>query len=515
MTALPGSIPLSQAAKRRAEAAAAQKNKNSDVASRRSMVKKEDVMEETSMKKRRKGSKGGDQNGDDDTDSKHVLLPQKKRAFVSTSSPSQSPMKKSAKTNGEDNVDNETLIRETEADLKSLSGSWPGPRHAFYNRSITETEDRFESPGFENLFDEKKSKEAAASTVSTGSEISTCSLKDVITLRDQQDGKAPKHESRSTNAAQARHENNSSKSNSNAKSNSKSQQKEEKDPQPKTAQERNYLESLIKIETVCDSIQSQVKSKTGDRFNRYEPDFNELVDDSSNDLEIDTSEPEESGVKHEKSKKKDAEDTKHNKSKSGSFTSQKSDKNKSGSPTAFVAPAPVRDGKSKITSNNIDLQTPIGPFPAAATFVGYPPSGGPPGVRVAPEEKPSTVHLLPLKPSVTKPEPADEPPNVTSSKLSASSPENPASKHYTILQPAGAGSRAASAIQDAAGVPAVSSSTVSNPGSDSSSKSKEAIRALANLSPSSMAAKGNLAREISAILAKLKIFIQLVYVWQI
>lgn len=497
VTALPGSSPLTQAAKRRAEAA--QKHKHTDVPARRNMVKKEEAVDETTVKRRRRSAKGGDQNGDDvsaEHDQKQVLLPQKKRAFLSSSSPGQSPAKKSSKSNGgpEGNVDNETLIRETEADLKSLSGSWPGPRHAFYR----DTEDRFE-PGFENLFDEKKSiaaKCSVSSVSSVNSENSSCSLKDVITLRDQQDAKETKSGSRTVNGNQGKQE--STKSAANTKTIPKPP-KEDKEEQQKRIQERNYLENLMKIEKECASIQSQVKSKSkieqsdsSKAGQRYEPDFNELVDDSSNELQIDMSESDDKNGKSDKKKKDndDKRDGKGNKSTASSYVAQQKNEKTKDSQTAFATPAPFRDSneQSKLPSNNIDLQTPIGPFPAGATFVGYPQANVAPSSRIPPEEKPPVVCLLPLKPATTKVEPADEPAVVTSTKVSVSSPENPASKQYTILQPAGAGSRAASAIKDVAqkgvpGVPAVSSSTSANADSSSNPKTQ-------SLSPSAIG-KGN------------------------
>lgn len=511
VTALPGSSPLTQAAKRRAEAAAALKHKHTDVPARRNMVKKEEAVDETTVKRRRRSAKGSDQNCDDvsaEHDQKQVLLPQKKRAFLS-SSPGQSPAKKSSKSNGgpEGNVDNETLIRETEADLKSLSGSWTGPRHAFYR----DTEDRFE-PGFENLFDEKKSiaaKCSVSSVSSVNSENSSCSLKDVITLRDQQDAKETKSGSRTVNGNQGKQE--TTKSAANTKSIPKPP-KEDKEEQQKRIQEKNYLENLMKIEKECASIQSQVKSKSKSENSesskagqRYEPDFNELVDDSSNELQIDMSESDDKNCGKSDKKKKDNDerrDGKGNKSTAGSYVpQQKNEKNKD-SETAFASPVPFRDSneQSKLPSNNIDLQTPIGPFPAGATFVGYPPANVAPSSRIPQEEKPPVVCLLPLKPATTKVEPADESAVVTSTKVSVSSPENPASKQYTILQPAGAGSRAASAIKDVAqkgvpGVPAVSSSTSAN--ADSSANPKTL-----SLSPSAIG-KGN-----SSILFYLKLHLK-------
>ncbi|XP_066902815.1 myelin transcription factor 1 isoform X3 [Halyomorpha halys] len=275
-------------------------------------------------------------------------LPQKKRTLMV--SPSRSPARKAAK---QEEQDDETLIRETEAALKSLSGSWPA-RDNFREQD--------ESPAFENLFEEKKK-----STLDGG-------IKDVITLRGSQKTDINKNPI----------------------------VKEE--PEEKKV-DKNELENLLKIENECASIQSTVgKVKQEGKYTRYEPDFNELVDDSSNELEIDMSDP---GAEDEKKKKEDKEDKK--------FVS------------AFK---PIE--KEKIMDT-------FGPYPAGATFVGYP--GLPPPPRV--EEKR-------IK---------EEPEVVTSTKRT----DSPGSKQYTILQPAGAGSRAATVVQDVAregvvSVPAVSSS---------------------------------------------------------
>lgn len=271
-------------------------------------------------------------------------LPQKKRTLMV--SPSRSPARKNAK---QEEQDDETLIRETEAALKSLSGSWPA-RDNFREQD--------ESPAFENLFEEKKK-----CTLESG-------IKDVITLRGSQKTDINKNPI----------------------------VKEE--PEERKA---NELDHLLKVENECTSLQSTVgKVKQENKYTRYEPDFNELVDDSSNELEIDMSDP---GAEEEKKKKEEKDDKK--------FVS------------AFK---PIE--KEKIMDT-------FGPYPAGATFVGYP--GMPPRV----EEKR-------IK---------EEPEVVTSSKRT----DSPNSKQYTILQPAGAGSRAATVVQDVAregvvSVPAVSSS---------------------------------------------------------
>ncbi|ENN71365.1 hypothetical protein YQE_11980, partial [Dendroctonus ponderosae] len=113
---------------------------------------------------------------------KPLVLPQKKR--VLPPNPSSSPVKKSQRlstssSSVEENAADETLIRETEAALKNL-GSWPGTRGSY----CTQNE---ESPAFENLFDEKKSAvKMSPSSASNSSTDNPCSLKDVITLREDE-----------------------------------------------------------------------------------------------------------------------------------------------------------------------------------------------------------------------------------------------------------------------------------------------------------------------------------------
>lgn len=566
---------------------------------KKTMSKKDDVIIDEATAKRRKKFPRSDvcediiskQCESETQVQKPVVLPQKKRTFVASSSPSRSPAKKTSKTlagnNSEEPVDDEALIRETEAALKSLSGSWHGPRGSFYNRGISEQEDRFDSPPFENLFEEKnvnnKISPSSQSTLSVGSDNSSCSLKDVITLRDQhQDPKNIKTES--TESPSSEHQNKQHdlsrniSSSVNAQRTNVKQIKEEKDlPHGvKNSQEGNDLENLLKIENECASIQSQ-KTKSSseksqlqsstppadaakDKFttgSRYEPDFNELVDDSSNELEIDMSDP--SGDKDEddensdrtdlKQKKKDEICIKKDDNKTENVKTecrfgvlsqnQKMEKSKSNltglslsssatfSSTSAFRPVPSDQSSkdNRMPSTSLDLQTtvssgmsPIGPFPAGATFVGYPGSSNLSQVDpqsnnhnpMSPliDEKPA-VCLLPLKPTAKIENDAERHENVNgpskSSNLSVSSPEAASAKQYTILQPAGAGSRAATAIQDVArdgvlSVSAVSSSSaavsstqnISSPSVDSPSTSKilsertEANRSVGPMSPTSL-----------------------------
>ncbi|XP_044271203.1 uncharacterized protein LOC123015504 isoform X4 [Tribolium madens] len=196
---------------------------------------------------------------------KSLILPQKKRVLPASSTTS--PLKKCQKllpnTTSDESAADETLIRETEAALKNLSGSWPGPRGSSYQKK------QDESPAFENLFDEKKSVKLSPSSSSNGSN-DVCSLKDVITLREPHEEEELKGRTR------------------------------------------------IKLE---DEGKIKIKHETS----QYEPpDFNELVDDSSNELEIDMSESASENNDNKKEKKVDCD-----------------------------------DGKT-------------GPLPAEATFVGYP-----------------------------------------------------------------------------------------------------------------------------------------------
>ena len=566
-----------------------------------------------------------------------VVLPQKKRALPPSSSgnagasPVRSPARKSAKavapstTNNtaaaDEAVDDETLIRETEAALKSLSGSWPGPRSSFYNRGITEHEDRFESPTFENLFEEKKvnnkmSPSSSSSSSSGCSESSSCSLKDVITLRGQQpdskstrtatDGRTPggmeANTTGSTNQQTKLQSDGSGKtSSSTVKLNCKTKPQDRDVSQQKLAyQEGNELENLLKIENECATIQSQVGSggpnsqlhdarrnsetkvvkdkapisavnpsteatPSSSRSieyaagSRYEPDFNELVDDSSNELEIDMSDP--SGDKEDEddsdlsNKTEDRQkrrehntnlkdgvaisnndqrepssfQDRHNMFGAAAQEQRQFQPNKATSGNATVtstmlsaaatpSPSPsssvsfsassafravstgqspkdttVSPRMSTAPSSSIDLQgsvggaiPPIGPFPASATFVGYPESiglqghcsetgGGHQHSVTSLDEKhtAAAVCLLQLKTN-TKEEDGDKRQEVAGNETASSAGTKTASmsvaspdatsKQYTILQPAGAGSRAATAIQDVARDGVLSVSAVSSGG---------------------------------------------------
>lgn len=362
--------------------------------------------QEMSEEKRRR--KPSDETKPDESTQKQLVLPQKKRVLpVSTCA---SPAKKSQKltSSPDESAADETLIRETEAALKSLSGSWPGPRGGSYPKQE-------ESPAFENLFDEKKAVKLSPSSTSNSSTDNTCSLKDVITLRDQHDDL-------------------------------------EKDVQFKMKMVK------IKQENEPDEDESSSKSNKKDPSSgggRYDPpDFNELVDDSSNELEIDMSETasdkNDSADEKCEAKSRKAEDAKSrypaadepNQSTYHPFTRPPASSPFS-TTSAFRPPQPSKPAPAST----------LGPYPAEATFVGYP-SGLPP------------IPVVDDKSKVPKSEEQDAATLLTNIKSSVGSPEG-VNKQYTVLQPAGLGSRAASALQEAAreGVPTVSavSSTSSNP----------------------------------------------------
>lgn len=475
---------------------------------------------------------------------KNIPLPQKKRAFASGNSGS--PARKSSK-HSEEPEDDETLIRETEAALKSLSGSWPGPRGSLYQRGNSD-EDRYES-NFENLFEEKKDNpKLSPSSVSTSSSTSNdtgCSLKDVISFRGQQDRSGRLHQ--------------------------QSRQQQEMRQQQHSIKTKN-LDNLMKMENECANIQCQMSNagqnepskirpisvralsakerndrstvaahidaqgRHADKYSRYDPpDFNELVDDSSNELEIDMSDPtadKEDGDRdrsndrdrdrackngqspqniarqqqqqqhqqqqhhqhqHQQSQQQHQQlyanyqrqyNTESNMKVSPTGTSSSSSPPTSSPFSATSAFRPPNTDHSKTqcrAASSVPVAPstipPIGPYPASATFVGYP-TPGPTmptpqpvaGISPTSEDKVSTVSLLQLKSSKEEGHhvtPHDVSPNsVSPSKSptgglpSVTSPDS--SKQYTILQPAGVGSRAASAIQDIAREGVVSVAAVSS-----------------------------------------------------
>lgn len=319
---------------------------------------------------------------------KSLVLPQKKRVLPPSNVGS--PAKKSPKlTASDEGAAEETLIRETEAALKNLSGSWPGPRTGYGSHQE-------ESPPFENLFAEKKANvKMSPSSASNSSSDNTCSLKDVITLREQ-------HE----------HEEGSDDKITGLKSRSK----------------------------VVECKQKTVKK--GEMMQYESHDFNELVDDSSNELEIDMSEA--ASEKNESNDKLD-EERKKDEGKPSKYPNEQVFHSFPRASTTIASPFSTTSAFRPPQSTK---NPPLGPFPAEATFVGYPTIADP---STTAEDKSKTI--VPLKPTESQVE------------SQVKSPEA-ANKQYTILQPANISSRAASTLQEVARegvqcVPAVSGTPVS------------------------------------------------------
>lgn len=373
--------------------------------------------------------------------------------------------KKQAKASGDEAVDDETLIRETEAALKSLSGGWPGPRHSFY-RTGHDDDNRYESPAFVNLFDEKK--------IGTGTVVVGHALQAVKVDEN--------------------------KNTCDAKSLSQQQL------------QRRDLDGMLG----CGNKTDQQKEMGGEHGNnnnnnnnrkpasdkyapsKYEPDFNELVDDSSDELEIDMSadggsaggdKDDVDGVADRICRRKLDVDRRNNnshmrademKSESDTYDAYLMDK------TAFSAFRPVAGGVEPKDPTRLDLPTavgaamsPLGPYPpTGATFVvGYATglpvnvsaAGGSPPAKLSPIGGGGVLQsAVPVKPVCIKLEDDGGGSTTDCNKPEAAvkmdSP-SPLSKQYTILQPAGADSRAATALQDVAREGVLGASVVSAAGS--------------------------------------------------
>lgn len=373
--------------------------------------------------------------------------------------------KKQVKASGDEVVDDETLIRETEAALKSLSGGWPGPRHSFYRTG--HDDDRYESPAFVNLFDEKKNGSGAGGHPPLAAKVdenkNTCDTKP---------------------ATQQQHT-----------------------PQPPQQQRRDLDNLLNKIDKECGG---EHNNKKPDKYapSKYEPDFNELVDDSSDELEIDMSAGGEGSSDNkdedERLRRKMDVDRRNNNShmRADEMTSLKSE---SQSPsydaylmdkTVFSAFRPVSGGGNNEPKDptRLDLPTavgaamsPLGPYPpAGATFVvGYTGPGlpaantatghGSPACKLSPGGNigGSSGGGVPVSAAKTVCVKLEDDGgsaadggcnNKPDGSVKMDSP-SPLSKQYTILQPAGADSRAATALQDVAREGVLGASVVSSAGS--------------------------------------------------
>lgn len=213
----------------------------------------------------------------------------------------------------------------------------------------------------------------------------------------------------------------------------------------------------------------KIKSEDRDKYNnnnndksntRYGPDFNELMDDSPNNLEIDMSDDAAGDrddnlvkAKEENNNKIDDADIKEH-----AFSSPRHNLISNGSKISSVSAfRPVTNDSKDIllsSKSNMDISSvamsPLGPYPpVGATFVGYPDNAG-----ITSPEKEQTISLnggkqtpniCLLQPkSRTKPIEKAEDSASTVSSNGRRSIESPDTKEYTILQPANSASKATS-----------------------------------------------------------------------
>lgn len=249
-----------------------------------------------------------------------------------------------------DEVD-ETLIRETQAALKTLSGSWPQDRTS--NHSGDENDD---ANGFENLFDDKRSDKMLPSSPSQSSESADASQKS-YSMRHQTD--------------------------------------------------EQITNGISDTEEQTRKAQRSVREKSSEDYDRHPkynnhydaPNFDELGDSSSNELEIDMSD-------RNDDKYEDDRDTKQKRKSEMVSVNKQSLYNAYKAATAALpystqsAFKPPAEVKHRIHGSTMPSEP----------FGGY-----------SNEHEKSSIHK--------------------------------GSKQYTVLQPAGAGSRAATVLQEARAVP--------------------------------------------------------------
>lgn len=275
-----------------------------------------------------------------------------------------------------DEQDDETLIRETQAALKSLSGGWPDSRGSLYKIG-----DQDENPTFQNLFDDKHNGHKMSPTIST-----TTGTEGGMDVQ-YKDGYLYKDFSMK------------------CRSDIKSLQKFRRDKDESILQQRH--KELAK----CNS--------------QYQPhDFTELVDDSSGEL-MDIG-----GVKDDFNRRDIKGDmyVNYNCTMRPTFSQL----------SAFK---PLVDNRKNCPTN-----IPPGTYPIDNSYGTYGSDGQ---VNLCESDTKTDKRKNALK-SHIKEEEAAKPVG------------SPDSKHYTILQPAGVGSKAASVIEDVARDGVVSVSAVSS-----------------------------------------------------
>lgn len=293
-----------------------------------------------------------------------------------------------------DDQDDETLIRETQAALKSLSGSWPDSRPPLYKIN-----DQDENPAFQNLFDIQNSNRKMSPAIST---TANQMFTDCTDYAPYKDGYAGKYKMDSKNLQRFR---------------------------------RDKDDFSIKFRSDGTKYQSQYPSH----------DFNELVDDSSNDLQVDMA----SGGAHKSElggnierKAYTSEDKLKELTKTNDLYANYANHRNTVPFSQSSAFRPLNDSK-RLSGIGMPMTN---PYLHADTSYGTYVSD----IAGVLTDNDSKDKKFPVKEEdITKPV------------------DSPDSKHYTILQPAGVGSKAASVMQDIAreGVVSVAAvSSVNSPG---------------------------------------------------
>lgn len=326
-----------------------------------------------------------------------------------------------------DDQDDETLIRETQAALKSLSGSWPDSRTTLYKIS-----DQDENPAFQNLFDIQNNTRKMSPAIST---TPNQMFSDGTDYASYKDGYTNKYKMDAKNLQRFR---------------------------------RDKDDLSLKYRTDGLKYQSQYPSH----------DFNELVDDLSNDLQIDMA----SGGAHKidigcnNERKAYASDDKLKElGKTNDLYANYTNHRNTVPFSQSSAFRPLNDNK-RLTGIGMPMTNPY--LHTDASYGTYVSDIA--GVLTDTENKDKKIPVK--EEELTKPV------------------DSPDSKHYTILQPAGVGSKAASVMQDIAreGVVSVAAvSSINSPGlnnvtSTTTVESKQPIyeRPMQSFSPGSNS-KGN------------------------
>lgn len=317
----------------------------------------------------------------DDESYKHdekLFMPQKKRVL--------GPPPNVRRQNSDDQ-DDETLIRETQAALKNLSGNWPGG-------SLYKPTDQDENPTFQNLFEEKNNGGRKMSPT-----ISTTTANDL-----------------------------------------EGQYKDEYVFKDFNGKCRSDLKNLQKFRRDKDEFAPRYKDKHI-MSNYQSHDFTELVDDCSSELHMEMQQG--PSVKDENGHASMLRREGYYHKADASYMPYQG-----GRPTFSQLSAFKPLPESRKNGGGIAM----GPYPTEATFVGYPSDSGAVmcGMDIADCDKDKVMLRSHIKEEDT-----------------SKSVGSPDSKHYTILQPAGVGSKAASVMQDIAreGVVSVAAvSSTSSPG---------------------------------------------------